>query len=153
MADSRASSRLRSERGTHFGEAHHQGHGFERRWVESQGRIEGFRFLGNGVHEDAANADRVGRIDDAHGGIPKQDAAEATTLMGAVDCEAGQDHDGDRSGHIAPEAPRGGGNGDGTRGERVETDDPIIGTNHEGAGGAARLSGGLTSTAAWRAWC
>jgi hypothetical protein len=49
------------------------------------------------MHEDAANADCIGCVGDAHGGIAKQDAAGATTLMSVVDCEAGQDNDGNGS--------------------------------------------------------
>jgi hypothetical protein len=46
------------------------------------------------VHEDTANADRVGRLNDALRSIPKETTTETASLKSAVEGEARQNDNG-----------------------------------------------------------
>lgn len=60
-----------------IGERDHQRHRFRRRRIEAKRLIEGLGLFGNRMHDDAADADRVGRVRDAHGAVAKEGAPEA----------------------------------------------------------------------------
>ena len=59
------------------------------------------------MHEHAANADGLGRVEDPVGGILEQGATETVALVGSLDGQSCQHDDGDRVRHVALEAPRG----------------------------------------------
>ncbi len=56
------------------------------------------------MHEDAADADRIGRLNDALRSIPEESVANTASLPCAVDCETSQNDDRNRIGHITSKA-------------------------------------------------
>jgi len=71
----------------------YQGHGFGRTGIKTEGAVESSRILGDSVDHDPTNADGVGRLRYATGGIAKQGAAETASPVGAVRCQAGKEDD------------------------------------------------------------
>ena len=59
------------------------------------------------MHEQAADTDGVGRVDDSFRGILEKRASQPTTLLITGDRKAREHDDGDRIRHVASEASRG----------------------------------------------
>ena len=58
------------------------------------------------MYQDAADADRIGRLNDALRGVPEESAAKTAPLPGTVYCQAPQNDDRDRIGHIPSKSGR-----------------------------------------------
>ncbi len=91
--------------------------------------------------QDAADADRIGRMNDALRGIPEESAAKTASLPGAVDCETSRNDDRNRIGHIASKAAGDCIGCDCTRCQSVITDDSIVFTDHISARCTTELIG------------
>ena len=71
-----------------IGECDHQRHRLRRRRIETERLIEGSRLLGDRMHDDAADADRIGSMRHAQRAVAKERTAEAPALLRAIDGEA-----------------------------------------------------------------
>ncbi len=123
----------------HVAEGDHQRHGIERGRLEAEGQIEGFGLLGDGVNDDASNAHAVGSVGDSRGAVAEQRPSQPTSLPGAVYRETGEQSDGDRVGHIAPEPARRATEADRAGGDGIIGDDAMAFCHDEGAGRTAGL--------------
>ena len=81
------------------------------------------------MHQDAADAYRIGCLNDALRGIPEESAAKTASPPGTVDCETSQNDDRNRIGHIASKAAGDCIGCDRTRSQSVITDYSIVFTD------------------------
>jgi hypothetical protein len=90
----------------------------------------------DGVDDDRSGADLASSPDAPPEGVDEEVTAETPSLLGLVDGEPGQEHDGDGIGHSPPKP--GGRADDGARRQRVVADDPVASAEHIGRRGTGR---------------
>ena len=115
------------------------GHRFERRGVQTEAKVEGLCLFRDRVHEHAADADGVGRVDDPVCGVLEDSTPQSATMVITGDRKPREHHDGDRIRHVALEAPRGRAGSHGAGGQRVVRNDLACIADNECAGCAAGL--------------
>jgi hypothetical protein len=71
-------------------ERNHKRHRLRRRRVEAERLIESFRLIGDGMHDDAADADRIGSMRHTLRAVAKERAAEPPALLRAIDGKAAE---------------------------------------------------------------
>jgi len=91
----------------HAGHRRHQHHRVERRGVETEADAEGFRPFRDRMHEQTADTDCVGRVNDPVRSVLKQSASQTQTLLLTGDGQPREYDNGDRFRHVAPETSRG----------------------------------------------
>ena len=130
----------RFPRSAQISDRHHQRHRIEGRFIEAEAQVEGLGLFGQGMHDHAADADRVGCMDDAQRGVLEEGAAEPLPVMARRDRQAAEHDDRDRVRHVAAEAP---GRQRGPRRWRPGRSSPTTGVfaDDEGARGTADLVG------------
>lgn len=74
-------------------------------FVEAETLVESLGLLEQGMHDHAADADGVGRTDDAQRGIPKQGAAKPLAMMWGFHRQSAQHNDRHGSGMLRRKRP------------------------------------------------
>lgn len=121
--------------------ADHQRHRLERRFVKTQLEVETPGLFGNGMHDQATDADGISGIDDAASRVLEQGAAKTLAVMGARDRESSEDYDGNRIGHVAAKVSWGAGRRDRRRCQGVVADYMGLVAHNKGARRSADLIG------------
>ena len=93
------------------------------------------------MDDHASDADRISGMHDALCGVSNHSPAEALALIGAIDSEPREHHNGDWFGHVAPETTRSCSDIHRTRSQSKIGDDPVRLAHHERPRSAARLVG------------
>lgn len=92
-----------------------------------------------GVDEEGADAGDFGGFQGSYDGVLEHAFRHPLALPAAIHGKAGDDHDGDRVGHVAPYPAGRRSMVDRARGETIERNDPIALANHIGSRGAGGL--------------
>ncbi len=119
------------ERGAEIMQCHHDRHGVARGRVEPKGQMESLGLFRNGVYNDAAYADGIGRIGHTPRTVAEQCAAKPAPLVGPVHGKAGQHNNRDGVRHVAAEPARHILYADAARGKGVIADHFIAVAQHE----------------------
>jgi hypothetical protein len=121
------------------GKRDHERHRIERRWLEADGEVEGFRLFGNRMNDNAADAEALGRIDDARCTVSKQRPSQASTLPGAIYRKAREQSHRYRVWHISPKAAKRSADTDGSGSYSVIRNDTLTVSDNKCARGTGDL--------------